>query len=288
MSSQRRASVVFKNDRNEPMLKNPKKITEKQMYGEIQRRTKLLYGVQFIGRMINKSKESKKKFEQDAWSQYGDHFTEEKIEKKATVIALEDTGFFTTLKSYLKAENFIISLESSWKGIFDTIVLVFIAYSCITTVFFVCLDVEMNTGMKNFDHVVTVFFGLDFIFNFCQEYLDRETFLKIRSHKKIAIRYLKGMAILDFLATFPFQAFIKEAMATRLIRLTRLSKLMAILDIGRCKRVVKAYFDSSTRADRMQQQFIVMYTVKILRLIVIISMITYFLGCFWFLSMRII
>ena len=244
--------------------------------------------MQFIGRMINKSKESKKAFEQDAWAAHGEKFMEEKVEKKTTEQQTEGPGLFTTLKSYLKAENFIISTESTWKNSFDTIVLVLIAYSCITTVFFVCLDVEMNIGMKNFDYVVTVFFALDFLFNFCQEYLDRETFLKVRSHKKIAIRYIKGMAILDFLATFPFQFLIKEAMATRLIRLTRLSKLMAILDIGRCKRVVKAYYDSSTRADRMQQQFIVMYSVKILRLIVIISMITYFLGCFWFLSMRII
>jgi hypothetical protein len=98
---------------------------------------------------------------------------------------------------------------------------------------------------------------------------------------------LRGMAIFDFLATFPFDIILSSsAKGARLIRLTRLSKLMNILDPGRCKRAVKAYYDSSTRSDRMQQQYIVMYTVKVLRLIIIVVMITYFLGCVWFLLVR--
>lgn len=70
--------------------------------------------------------------------------------------------------------------------------------------------------------------------------------------------------------------------------MVRLSKLMNILDPGRCKRFVKSYYDNSTRSDRMQQQHMVMYTVKILRLILIVSMITYFLGCIWFITVNLI
>ena len=65
-----------------------------------------------------------------------------------------------------------------------------------------------------------------------------------------------------------------------------MTKLMNILDPGRCKRAVKAYYESSTRSDRMQQEQQVMYAVKVLRLIIIVVMITYFLGCVWFLLVR--
>lgn len=57
---------------------------------------------------------------------------------------------------------------------------------------------------------------------------------------------------LDFMATFPFDFFIDAGIYTRLIRLLRLTKLVKLLDIGRIKRLVKAYFDKSTRADRIQ------------------------------------
>jgi hypothetical protein len=101
--------------------------------------------------------------------------------------------------------------------------------------------------------LVTAFFAVDFICNFVSEYQDKETFQKVRDHKKIAIRYFKsGWMVLDFVATFPFDLVFKDAQTqyTRMIRLLRLSKLMAILDTSRFKRVIKSYYENSTRADR--------------------------------------
>jgi hypothetical protein len=74
----------------------------------------------------------------------------------------------------------------------------------------------------------------------------------VRDHKKITIKYFKsGWMLLDFIATFPFDiVFNSEAQYTRMIRLMRLSKLMAILDTSRFKRIIKAYYENSTRADR--------------------------------------
>lgn len=58
--------------------------------------------------------------------------------------------------------------------------------------------------------------------------------------------------ILDFVATFPFSFFLGEGMIfTRLARLTRLSKLIAIFDISRIKRIIKSYYENSTRSDRL-------------------------------------
>ena len=142
--------------------------------------------------------------------------------------------------------------------------------------------------LNNIDYAVTACFALDIILNLMMEYQDKETFQKVRDHKKIAVKYFKsGWLFLDFVATFPFDlAFNSQAQYTRMIRLMRLSKLIAILDTSRFKRVIKTYYENSTRADRFQSLYIVMYTYKIFRLIVIIFMITYFIGCFWWLLAR--
>lgn len=64
--------------------------------------------------------------------------------------------------------------------------------------------------------------------------MDDETFLKVRNIKQITIRYAKsGWMIVDFTATFPFDLFFEDAVYTRMIRITRLSKMVAILDVGR-------------------------------------------------------
>lgn len=104
----------------------------------------------------------------------------------------------------------------------------------------------------------------------------------MRSHKLLAIRYFKsGWMFLDFIATFPFDLMFGNGQYARLIRLARLTKLVKLLDIGRIKRLVKSYYDQSTRADRIQAQYMMMYSYKIFRLIVIVFMITYIIACFW-------
>ena len=119
------------------------------------------------------------------------------------------------------------------------------------------------------------------------EYKDEETFVKVRDIKKIAIRYAKsGWMLVDFLATFPFNLLFEDAVYTRMIRLSRLSKMVAILDVSRVQRMVKSYFDKSTRADRIQTQFILIYNYKIFRLIIIVFMITYLIGSFWWLIVK--
>ena len=66
----------------------------------------------------------------------------------------------------------------------------------------------------------------------------------------ILFRYLKsGWLILDFLATFPFDAVLGDLLYTRLIRLLRLTKLRALIDINRMKRIIKRFYESSGRSD---------------------------------------
>jgi hypothetical protein len=97
-----------------------------------------------------------------------------------------------------------------------------------------------------------------------------------------------GWLFIDFVATFPFQLLISGAFITRLLRLMRLSKLVKVFDVSRIKRLIKNYFDKSNRADRVQTQQMVMYTYKIIRLILVAFVITYNIGCLWWLIVGLI
>lgn len=94
--------------------------------------------------------------------------------------------------------------------------------------------------------------------------------------------------LLDFMATFPFDLFVPDMLLTRMIRLLRLTKLITLLDVSRIKRMVKGYFENSTRADRHQTQYMVMFIFRIFRLSFIAFMTTYFIGCFWWMLGNII
>lgn len=191
------------------------------------------------------------------------------------------------LKDLLNVDNLCISMDSTWKAVFDTSILFVIGYSCATSVFNVSFDVQVKGFLIILDDIVTFFFALDLIFNCFMEYKDEETFVKVRDIKKITIRYAKsGWMLVDFLATFPFNLFFEDAVYTRMIRLSRLSKMVAILDVSRVQRMIKSYFDKSTRADRIQTQFILIYNYKIMRLIIIVFMITYLIGSFWWLIVK--
>lgn len=259
-------------------------MNELQKYKEIQRRTKLLYGVKDVRKMIGKTSETTSFYKKDICCNSDDD-NENESESEKDKQTTKDKK--VSLRDCLKAENFIIGMSSQWKAVFDTSVLIVIGYSCFTTVLYISFELDTGPFLKFVDNVVLACFALDFVFNFFQEYQDKETFARVRNHKKLAIRYFKsGWMFLDFIATFPFEYLFGQGQFAKLIRLARLTKLVKLLDIGRIKRLVKSYFDQSTRSDRIQAQYMVMYSYKIFRLIIIVFMITYIIACFWWFLVR--
>lgn len=129
------------------------------------------------------------------------------------------------------------------------------------------------------------FFWVDIILHFFQAYKDQDTYKIIKSHKKIAYNYvLRGTFIVDFISAFPFvPIFGGDAILTKLFRLFRLPKLISLLDISRMSTLLKKCWSSQSRDERIRAQYRLMYVYKIFRLIVLASILTYFLGCLWFL-----
>ena len=166
--------------------------------------------------------------------------------KDEDVMKVDCYSQYKEWKENLRPDKFIIRLDSGWKAIFDTSILIVIGYSCFTTVFHVSFGNKIPDNLRYIDYGVTLTFFLDFVFNFFQEYLDKETHQKIRDHKKIALNYARsGWMFLDFVATFPFEWFYDDVLFTRMIRLTRLSKMISLLDNSRFKKIIKSYFDNS-------------------------------------------
>lgn len=58
-------------------------------------------------------------------------------------------------------------MNSGWKNVFDTSMLLVIAYSCLTTVYYVSFSQEISQKLKYFDFIVTALFSFDFLFNLC-------------------------------------------------------------------------------------------------------------------------
>ena len=63
----------------------------------------------------------------------------------------------------MNADNFIISANSGWKAIFDTIVLFVVAYSIFSTLLVVSFDPEVNETYKIIDNLVLITFTTDFV-----------------------------------------------------------------------------------------------------------------------------
>ena len=110
-------------------------------------------------------------------------------------------------------KHLVISIDSNWKSYFDLIMLFASVYNSFTQAYYSAFGepYELFTTprilfMVNFlDYSIEVFFNLDFIFCFCQEYKDLETYIVVDDIKRIAKNYMKGSCVFDFLANIPFE-----------------------------------------------------------------------------------
>ena len=213
------------------------------------------------------------------------------IKTRARAFSIIDQSLINIDSAHLKAngkrpllDRLIIPENSQLKAIFDVWILLLVGYSCFTSVFYVAFDSPSNLGQQVFDFIVEGFFWLDFTLNFFCEYKDPETYANIRDLKLIAKRYVfRGSFFVDFISVFPFNTlFSTQSLLTKLFRLFRLPRLIRLIDISRFSQLLKSFFENSSRDERIVAEYMLMYAYRIFRLVIIALIITYFLGCFWF------
>ena len=91
--------------------------------------------------------------------------------------------------------------------------------------------------------IINVFFVVDLIITFFTTYTDSDN-QEVTSHKRIAIRYLKGWFIVDIISCLPFDVMISGQSSfnilPRILRVSRIYKLIRLLRILKILKLVKS------------------------------------------------
>ncbi len=91
--------------------------------------------------------------------------------------------------------------------IWDWIILLLVCYIAIMVPFSVAFKTHDHTKQLIVaDTIVEIFFIIDIVINFRTTYIDKKSGRIITQQKLIALHYLKGWFIVDFLAALPFEA----------------------------------------------------------------------------------
>ena len=106
--------------------------------------------------------------------------------------------------------------------------------------YYVAFNKPTNKFHIAWDDIVEYHFYVDIILSFFCEYKDPDTNLTERSFKKIAINYLQGWFVIDFVSIFPFYWFIPSGSLTKLFRIFRIPRLVKLIDVGRVKNILRS------------------------------------------------
>ena len=192
-------------------------------------------------------------------------------------------------------QKLLISHDSKFKSIFDIIVLIMVNISSIIILYDFCF---LETDKDNNDlflnnpiyYIIEVFFAIFIILQFFQTYQDPSTLLIITDFKSIALRYVKKWFIIDLLSIIPFELFISSSEGYlkyfKMIRFLRLPKFIQTIDVKRFDNLATSFLtkgESENASKRLMVIFNVRYFFKIVRLMIMASILAYVLGCVWYL-----
>ena len=90
------------------------------------------------------------------------------------------------------------------------------------------------------DNFVEINFWVDILLSFFCEFKDPETNLTERGLKQIALNYLSGWFIVDFVSVFPFNLILSSGYTTKLFRIFRIPRLIKLIDVGKFKSILKS------------------------------------------------
>lgn len=164
-------------------------------------------------------------------------------------------------------------------------ILILVGYSCISSLFYVAFDRPENQIHIYFDWIVEANFYLDLFLNFITEYIDPVSRKGVRDLKDIAIHYITGWFIIDFLSVFPFDLMMSHGPVVKLFRLFRLPRLLKLLDVNKFSSILKSANKDKTDTQTIIKQYQILFVYNLFRLIIIACFITYGSGClFYFMS----
>jgi hypothetical protein len=196
-------------------------------------------------------------------------------------------------------QKLLISHDSKIKSIFDILVLIIINISSLIILYDFCFkETDDDIDLKNelfsntvIYYIIEGFFAIFIILQFFQTYQDPATLLIITDFKHIAFRYIKSWFIIDFLSIIPYELLVKSYKNSgvkyiKMIRLIRLPKFIQTIDVKRFDNLATSFLtkgESENASKRIMVIFNVRYFFKIIRLMIMASIVAYVLGCVWYL-----
>ena len=190
------------------------------------------------------------------------------------------TSFF----AYDPLPKWIRDPDSAFSGVWDMSQLMLLFYVSFTVPYRVCFEIDVPFGSSWFwvDNLVDVYFIIDLGLNFRTAYYDEVRHKREDQPREIAIHYLKGWFIVDFLSCVPVQwvgyavqgntqeAAGDDLKAVKILRLARMTKMMRL---ARLKRLMMKYQDSFANL----MQYMSMYF-----LVLVIVFLAHMLSCFFY------
>ena len=207
----------------------------------------------------------------------------------------EDKELNLSIKPQSLYQKLLIPFDSKIKNIFDILVLIMINISSMIILYDFCFKESLDSPDNLFSetviyYIIEALFAIFIILQFFQTYQDPATLLIITDFKKIALKYIKGWFIIDFLSIIPYEIFLNEndgkTKYFKMIRFLRLPKFIQTIDIKRLDNLASSFLtkgESENASKRLMVIFNIRYFFKILRIMLMASILTYILGCVWYL-----
>ena len=90
-------------------------------------------------------------------------------------VGLEQVTIGNEVEKRPFVDKLVISSKSPWKSYFDISILLLVGYSCQSTLLYVAFGQPTNPFHLGIDFAVEILFYIDFIFNFFQEFIDKDS-----------------------------------------------------------------------------------------------------------------
>ena len=171
--------------------------------------------------------------------------------------------------------------ESKFSTTWDLLQVVFLCFVSYTVPYRAGfgVEVEMFTGVWYWDTTIDLYFIVDLILNFFTAFYDSNGIREGR-HAVIAVAYLRGWFIIDFVSCIPVQYIMllfkgdsSNGSNHRVVKSLRLLRLSKMLRLARIKRILAKYENL---------EFVQQYSGMI-ALMFIIAFAGHLLACFWYL-----
>jgi hypothetical protein len=186
-------------------------------------------------------------------------------------------------KAYLqKHEKLTISQSNPYKQNFDILMKFLVIYSVTSSLYFLALSKETNLTY-NFDLVVWCLFLIDFISQFFSEYTDKKN-RKVRNLKVILRNYAKTRLFFDLGSLIPlhFWGHYNVEYFLRLLRISRMRHFFDLVKILKISEVLAGWVYRKETRNFKNFRMRVIHLWEILKQIIIMFYMTFFLACIWF------